>query len=100
MFKKIVLDNFKSFNHITFDLTGAEKAPVSYALIYGKNGSGKSNLIESLMFLKDTLRTYSGMSRTSGVMNEDEILSRLNWNITSDHRAMNMSERSMVNAAG
>jgi AAA15 family ATPase/GTPase len=57
LFKKIILDNFKSFRHIEFDLTGSNGNPLKYAFIYGENGSGKSNLIESFMFLKNTLHT-------------------------------------------
>ncbi|MDR0523594.1 MAG: AAA family ATPase [Candidatus Methanoplasma sp.] len=59
MFKKIVLDNFMSFDHIEFDLsgTGKEGTPLPYAVIYGENGAGKSNIVSSFLFLKDTLHT-------------------------------------------
>jgi len=63
LFKKIVLDNYKSFKHVEIDLTGSEKNPLPYAFIYGENGSGKSNLIESVMFLKDSVRTINIMNR-------------------------------------
>jgi len=100
MFKKIVLDNFKSFNHITLDLSGPDKSPLPYALIYGENGSGKSNLIESLMFLKDTMKTFRSMGRTSGELNEQDILLKASWNAASEIRAMNLSGRSVFNTAG
>ena len=57
MFKKIVLDNYKSFRHIELNLNKTDKDPLPYAFIYGENGSGKSNLVESMMFLKDTINT-------------------------------------------
>lgn len=57
MFRKVVLDNYKSFRHIEIDLTMAGKKSLPYAFIYGENGSGKSNLIESMLFLKKTMKT-------------------------------------------
>lgn len=57
MFKKIELDNYESFRHIEIDLTESEKNPLPYAFIYGENGSGKSNLIGSLSFLRNSIRT-------------------------------------------
>lgn len=64
MFKKITLDNFMSFDHLEFDLSdgGKGSAAMPYAVIYGENGSGKSNLVSSFMFLKDTLYTLSAQS--------------------------------------
>jgi AAA15 family ATPase/GTPase len=57
MFTKITLDNFRSFEHIEFDLSGMGNRPKNCAIIYGENGSGKSNLISSFVFLKETLET-------------------------------------------
>jgi len=37
--------------------------PLPYAFIYGENGSGKSNLIDSLMFLKETMETVNTMNK-------------------------------------
>lgn len=59
MFKKVILDNFLSFDHLEFDLTGHYGRPKSFALVYGENGSGKSNLISSFLFLKESLSTLS-----------------------------------------
>lgn len=41
---RVVLDNFLSFGHLDFDLCGRD-GPLGYALIYGENGSGKTNLV-------------------------------------------------------
>lgn len=66
MFKKIALDNFRSFTHAVLDLEAARGVPKRYALIYGENGSGKTNLVESVMFLRDSMRTLAGGDRVSG----------------------------------
>lgn len=57
MFRRIELDNFKSFTHLVLDLEGHGGNPKHYALVYGENGSGKTNLIESVDFLKRSMRT-------------------------------------------
>ena len=57
MFKRIELDNFRSFTHIVFDLEGAGGTPAPYALVYGENGSGKTDLVESVAFLKRSIKT-------------------------------------------
>ena len=53
---RIVLDNFLSFGHIEFDLCGKD-SPRGYALIYGENGSGKTNLVKAVRFLTDSIGT-------------------------------------------
>lgn len=59
MFRRVVLDNFKSFGHIEFDLSGPRGKPLGYATVVGGNGSGKTNLIESFQFLVDSTKTLS-----------------------------------------
>lgn len=81
MFTRIVLDNFKSLGHIDFDLMGANNNPLRYAVIYGENGSGKTNLMESIGFLKSSITTRSLMhyyeefrNRIDGtLLNDDEL---------------------------
>ena len=53
---RVVLDNFLSFSHLDFNLCGRD-GPLSYALIYGENGSGKTNLVQSVRFLQDSVGT-------------------------------------------
>ena len=77
MFKKIVLDNYKSFRHIEIDLTGAEKKPLDHAFIYGENGSGKSNLIESMMFLKDSMKTVGVLNRLRAFADKHDALKNI-----------------------
>lgn len=72
MFKKIVLDNYKSFRHIEIDLSGSDGSPLPYAFIYGENGSGKSNLVESVLFLKGTIKTVNLMNTLTLASNYGE----------------------------
>lgn len=65
MFKKIVLENYRSFTHIELDLTGRGRRIRPYALIYGENGSGKSNLIDAVLFVKRSIGTLSGRDGSS-----------------------------------
>ena len=59
MFKRIFLKNFKSFREIDFDLRGKAGNGQKYVSIYGENGSGKSNLAESVGLLTISLRTLT-----------------------------------------
>lgn len=56
--RRITLDNYKSFGHVDFDLTDG-KDPLPYAFVYGENGSGKTNLLETISYLKDSVLTLS-----------------------------------------
>ncbi len=58
----VYLENFKSFAKILFNLQGSHKKPKSCAFIYGENGTGKSNLISSIIFLQKTLETFVNQS--------------------------------------
>lgn len=57
MISYIELQNFKSFSNIFFDLRGDRGIPKKVAFLYGENGSGKSNLIRSLMFICQSFDT-------------------------------------------
>lgn len=66
LIRKITLDGFKSFSHFEFDLAEGEVGREGgVALVYGENGAGKSQLIESLAVLKMTADTlmFSGVPR-------------------------------------
>lgn len=58
MFSRIVLHNFLSFSDVEFDLERVRGEPRRIAMVYGENGSGKTNLIESVMFLRDSARMH------------------------------------------
>jgi len=51
MIRSITLDNFQSFDHIELDLSDKGDSIKNSAFVYGENGSGKSNLINSVFFL-------------------------------------------------
>lgn len=91
MFKQIILDNFRSFKHIEIDLTDGKtkKSAKKYALIYGENGSGKTNIIESVSFLKDTASTLINLSR----FNE----SRFNYESASADDTNSISNEDLIN---
>lgn len=57
MISYIRLENFKSFSSITLDLRGSKGVPKKMAVIYGENGSGKSNLLLSMLFIQQTFET-------------------------------------------
>lgn len=59
MFTKVVLKNYRSFDTITFDLTGKNNHAKNLAIIYGENGCGKSNLMSSFALLKDLSNTMN-----------------------------------------
>jgi AAA15 family ATPase/GTPase len=64
------------------DLSDTEKVPLSHAFIYGENGSGKSNLVESVLFLIDTMKTIN-VANTSNSMR----------NLSNEHDASVITER-------
>jgi hypothetical protein len=51
----IRLKNFMSFKDI--DVSFGNTAPLNYALFYGENGAGKTNLIQSISFLRESATT-------------------------------------------
>ena len=60
MFRRIVVDNFKSFKHAEFNLTeGNIGRANNMALLFGANGGGKSNIMYSIIFLKESLKTLA-----------------------------------------
>ena len=48
-FGKVVIDNYRSIDHLEIDLQG-------YSVLFGANNSGKSNLIEALLFYFDQIK--------------------------------------------
>jgi predicted ATPase len=55
MFMNIRLKNFMSFKDI--DVSFGSTTPLNYALFYGENGAGKTNLIQSISFLRESATT-------------------------------------------
>lgn len=59
MFTKIKLKNFRSFGEIEFDLSSKNGEPKNFAVIFGENGAGKSNLISAFVFLAEIFSTMN-----------------------------------------
>ena len=59
MLKSIKLKNYKSFGNLEADFTTSLGKPKKLIMIYGENGSGKSNLISAFFFLKNTFNSLS-----------------------------------------
>ena len=59
MFTKVILENFLSFQQIEFDLSDSAGKPKNITIVYGENGSGKSNLATAFQFLNRSIQTMS-----------------------------------------
>lgn len=59
MFTYIKLKNFMSFGDTVFDFRKSEKNPKNFIAIYGENGCGKSNFVNSISLLSEMLRSFS-----------------------------------------
>lgn len=57
MFKRIELTNYQSFDSISLDLTGPDGHVLPHVLICGENGSGKTGLMGSMTFLRNSIHT-------------------------------------------
>ena len=57
MFTKIRLKNFYSFKDLTFDLSDGANSCKPLAIVYGENGSGKTNLMLGFSIFIDLMRT-------------------------------------------
>ena len=59
MITYVVLKNFKSFRDTRFDFRKGKKSYKKFAAVYGENGSGKSNFVDSLNFLRFSLESFN-----------------------------------------
>jgi hypothetical protein len=76
MLSYLELKNFKSFSNITFDLRKSRGEPKKLAFIYGENGSGKSSLMLSILFLTQTLNTLDNQLKLNNLIKiEKDVLS-------------------------
>lgn len=86
MLSYIKLNNFKSFTNIMLDLRGKQGIPKKIAFIYGENGSGKSNLMYSMLFLSRTLNTLRNQEQLNDLSESkfEDILSKVNDSAAKD----------------
>ena len=59
MIQYIRLKNFRCYTELDFDLRAKNDDPRKLVILYGENGSGKSNLITVFDFLYDTFHTMT-----------------------------------------
>lgn len=69
MFTHVTLKNFKSLADVTFDFTAARKQVKRLAAVYGENGSGKTNFINSFTLLRNSILTFSEKERIGHLVN-------------------------------
>jgi AAA15 family ATPase/GTPase len=58
MITYVELKNFKSFKNTRFDFRKGKKTYKKFVAVYGENGSGKSNFVDSLSFLRLSLESF------------------------------------------
>ena len=73
MFTNITLENFRSFDHIVFDLTEKGNVPKHLAVLYGENGAGKSNLMSAFVLLPELTRTMDVRDAYERLLTRDAI---------------------------
>ena len=61
MLKEITIENFKSLEDVTIDLTDYRTEAKNLVVIYGESGSGKSNIVEAIHTLKETVDGWENL---------------------------------------
>lgn len=89
MFTKITLKNFRSFDHIEFDLRNKNSVAKNLAIIYGENGSGKSNLMSAFVLLSELLETLNARDAYEEILNQKAIFSDENVDKEMKQKLMN-----------
>ena len=59
MFTYIKLKNFMSFKNVIFDFRNGSKGAKRFVSVYGENGSGKSNFVNSIDLLIESIHTIN-----------------------------------------
>ncbi len=59
MIRYIKLKNFRSYTDLDLNLTSKNGDPLKFAVIYGENGSGKSNIVKVFDVLYDSFQTMN-----------------------------------------
>lgn len=73
MLKTIKLKNFRSFSDLDANFSMKSGKPKKLIMIYGENGSGKSNFISAILFLKNTLNTLSFQEHLNKILDSNEL---------------------------
>jgi AAA15 family ATPase/GTPase len=94
MFTKLRFQNFRSFNNIELDLTHKDGTAKHLAIIYGENGTGKSNLMSGFVLLQELLATmnirdiYQEILNKNSMLADDDVKKRLPQNFLYQLRDM------------
>lgn len=92
MFTKVILKNFRSFDNISFDLSENNNTAKQLVIVYGENGSGKSNLMSSFVFLSELLKTmdvrdrYEELLNRVSLYNDENIIKQIQQEIIASMR--------------
>lgn len=68
MFTYVKMKNFMSFKEATFDLKNGSKCTKKFIAIYGENGSGKSNFVMGIDFLRKSIDSFQMVMKTEKIM--------------------------------
>ena len=106
MITYVELKNFKSFRNTRFDFRKGKKSYKKFVAVYGENGSGKSNFVDSLSFLRLSLESFHMVSlqqmQKAGSLPDVLLVSLANGNIPSfqnvmaDHRMVACEEPTTI----
>ena len=106
MITYVELKNFKSFKDTKFDFRKGKKSCKKFVAVYGENGSGKSNFVDSLSFLRLSLESFHMVAlqqmQKAGSLPDALLASLANGNIPSfqnvmaDHRMIACEEPTTI----
>lgn len=68
MFTYIKLKNFESFKDVVFDFRKNKKDTKKFIAVYGENGSGKTNFVDSINFLIKSIDSFNMLQSEEYVM--------------------------------
>jgi hypothetical protein len=68
MFTYVKMKNFMSFKEATFDFKNGSKCAKKFIAIYGENGSGKSNFVMGIDFLRKSIDSFQMVMKTEKIM--------------------------------
>lgn len=68
MITYVKMKNFMSFKDVIFDFRNGSKGAKKFVSIYGENGSGKSNFVTCIDFLRRSIESFQLTSETERIM--------------------------------
>lgn len=88
MFSYIKLKNFKSLVDFSADFNVKKDTPQPYVIVYGENGSGKTNLVSCFYFLMESIMTKDHKIKIENILEQLDKKSKIDPRII-----MNMISR-------